>query len=128
MRAGSMKRARGFDARADGLASGFLRHVHEHVADALATVTLVDDESSDPAPGAIVVRHWHEEVRRGPDKRPAVVGNEHIGPRISEHGLEPTAKCVSGLRMAQLVEQASELISILDPSRANAHCSHPGRV
>jgi hypothetical protein len=30
--------------------------------------------------------------------------------------------------MAQLVEQASELIGILEPSRANGHCSHLGRV
>jgi hypothetical protein len=79
----------------------------------VATVGLVDNDGCDPAPGAIVVCHRHEEVRCGPDERHAVIGDEDIGPRIREYALEPTAECVFGLRMAQLVEQVSELIGIV---------------
>src|SRR5262249_41634841 len=74
--------------------------------------------------GAPVVRHWYEEVGCGPNERPAVVGDDHVSPRIGEHVFEPPAKCLSGLRMAYLVEQASELIGILRPSRANCRCRH----
>jgi hypothetical protein len=124
VRAGPMERARGFDARAGGVPSGPLCRFHKHLADAVSTVGLLDNQGCDPAPGAMVVCDWHEEVRCGSDERPAVLGDEHIAPRISEHALEPTTECMRCLRMAQLVEQASELIGIVEPSRANGHCSH----
>jgi hypothetical protein len=124
-----MDRAGGFDARAIGFSRGCFRRSHEHLADVVTTVRLVDNEGCDPTPRAIVVRHWHEVVGCSPDERPAaVVGDEHIGPRIGEHAFEPTAELVSSLRMAELVEQASELIGILLSSRANRHSSHLGRI
>jgi hypothetical protein len=94
------------------------------VADAVAAVGLVDHEGCDPAPGAIVVRHWHQEACRNPDERPGVVGDEHVGPRIVEHAFNPSMKVVDSLLVAQLVEQASELIGVLGSSRTNGHCSH----
>ena len=121
-----MERAGGLDARARRAPSGRLDRFHEHLADAVATVGLIDHEGCDPAPGATVVRHRHEEVCRGSDERQAVVGDEDIGPRVGEHVLEPIAECVRGLRMTQLVEQASQLIGILGASRANRHSNHLG--
>jgi hypothetical protein len=123
-----MERAGGFDAGARRVSSGRFRRFHEHLSDAVATVRLVDYQSRDPAPGAAVVRHRHHEVRRGPDERAAVVGDEHIGSRIGEHVFECGTQAICGLRMAQIAEQASEVIDIREPTRANNHCGHPDRI
>jgi hypothetical protein len=122
-----MERACGFDPRARGVSRRLLRGVHEPAADPVAPVGLGDHEGRDPAPGPIVVRHRHEEVRGGPDERAVVVCNEHVGAWIGQHAFEPTAERVCGLRMAQLIEQASELFGILNPSRANRHRTHLSR-
>ena len=71
--------------------------------------------------------HWHQEAGCSPDERAGVVGDEHIRPRIGEHAFEASMEFVDNLLMAQLVEQASELIGVLGSSRANDHCSHLGQ-
>lgn len=116
--------ASGFDARAGGVLRRPLRRLDEHVADAAAAVGLVDHEGRDPTPGAIVVRHWHQEARRGPDEHPGVVSDKHIGPRIRERAFEASMEFIDCLLVAQLVEQASDLIGVLESSRANGHCGH----
>jgi len=88
---GPLERAGGFDTRATGVPSGRLCSCHQHPADAVAAVRLVDHEGGDPAPRTAVVGHRHEEVRGGPDKRPSVVGHEHVRPRIGEHVFQRTA-------------------------------------
>jgi hypothetical protein len=122
-----VQRTRGFDARAGGGSRRPLRRLDEDVADAAAAAGLVNHESCDPAPRAIVVRHWHQEVCRSPDERPGVVGDEHVGSRIGEHAFEASVKVVDSLLVAQLVEQASELIGVFGSGRANGHCSHLGQ-
>jgi len=90
--ASPIQRAGGFDAGTLGLSRGCFRRFHEHLADAVAMVRLVDHEGCDPALRAPVVRHWYEEVDCGPNERPAVVGDDHVSPRIGEHVFEPPAK------------------------------------
>jgi hypothetical protein len=82
------ERGGGFDTRASRVTSNSLYGLHESLADAVAAMRLIDDERRDPTPGAAVVQNWHQEVRRGPDERPAVVGDEHTGSRIRERTLE----------------------------------------
>jgi len=119
-----MECARGFDAGARDVPGGFLGRFNKHVADTTAAVSLVNHEGRDPTPGAIVMRHWHEEIRRGTDQRAVIVSDEYVGTRISEHVREPPAEGSRRLWVAQLVEEAGELVGIVDPSRTHIHGAH----
>jgi len=57
-----------------------------------------------------------------------LICDEHIGSGIGEHVFKPTSEHAGRLRMAQVVEHASELLGILEPSRANGHPSRFARV
>lgn len=111
-----MQRTGRFDPCAGGGTSRPFRRFNQHAANPVATVHLLDDEGGDATPRTIVVRYGHEETRRGPDERLAVVSNEHLSPRISQHALQPIAERGVGLRMAQLVEQPSQLPDVLKTS------------
>jgi hypothetical protein len=63
-------------------ASSYLSRFDELLADAFAAVRLVDHKGRDPASGAPVMRHWHEEQRRRTEERCAIVGDEHAGSGI----------------------------------------------
>lgn len=88
VRTGPMERTGGLDPRALRVPRSRFGRFQKHLADAAATVRLVDYECRYPAPRAAVVRHWHHEVRRGAEERAVIVGDEHIGSRIREHAFQ----------------------------------------
>jgi len=122
--AGAMECARGLDAGARDVPGGLLGRFHKPVADPATAVCLVHDKGCDATPGAIVMHHWHEEVRRGPDQRAAILSDEHVGTGISEHVREPPAERSRRLWVAQLVEEAGELVGIFEPNRSHSHGAH----
>jgi hypothetical protein len=88
MRVGAVECAGGFDASAASCPSCVLSRGHQRLANAATAMVGIDDESCDATPRPILVEDGNEDDRHEARQDIAVVGNEHIRARFSEHPRE----------------------------------------